>query len=56
MDKKWIRGAIKKPGALKKQMGVRKKDKIPVNKLKSFARKGGKAGKRARLALLLRRF
>lgn len=33
-DKKWIKGAIKKPGALKKSLGVKKGEKIPESKLK----------------------
>ena len=29
-EKNWIKGAIKKPGALRKQMGVKKGEKIPI--------------------------
>ena len=32
--KKWIKGAIKKPGALRKAMGVKEGEKIPVSELK----------------------
>ena len=46
----WIAGAIKKPGALKKELGVKKDEKIPAKKLSAAAKKGGKLGKRARLA------
>lgn len=53
--KKWIQKAIKKKGALRKQMGIKKGKNIPVSKLKSAAKKGGKTGKRARLALTLRK-
>lgn len=53
--KKWIQKAIKKPGALHKQLGVAKGEKIPVAKLKVAAEKGGKLGKRARLALTLKK-
>ena len=29
----WIKGAFKKPGALRKQMGVKKGEKIPMEKI-----------------------
>ena len=29
----WIKGAIKKPGALRKSMGVKKGEKIPMEKI-----------------------
>ena len=29
----WIKGAIKKPGALRKSMGVKKGEKIPIEKI-----------------------
>ena len=50
MAEKWIQKAIKKPGALRKQMGVKKGQKIPKEKLEKAAEKGGKLGQRARLA------
>ncbi len=34
MVKKWIKGAIKKPGALHKALGVPAGKKIPASKLK----------------------
>ena len=34
MAEKWIQDAIKKPGALRKAMGVKEGEKIPVSKLK----------------------
>jgi hypothetical protein len=52
-DKKWIQKAIKKPGALRKEMGVKKGEKIPKAKLKAAAKKPGKMGQRARLAMTL---
>lgn len=55
MAKKWIQDAIKKPGALRKELGVKKGKKIPAKKLKAAAKKGGKMGKRARLAETLRK-
>ena len=32
-DKKWIKKAIKRPGALRKKMGVKEGEKIPEAKL-----------------------
>lgn len=52
--KNWIAGAIKKPGALRKELGVKKGEKIPAAKLAKAAEKGGKLGQRARLAETLR--
>ena len=54
MAEKWIQKAIKKPGALKKALGVKKDEKIPANKLAKAAAKGGKMGQRARLAETLK--
>ena len=53
--KNWIQKAIKKPGALRKSLKIKKGQKIPLKKLQATAKKGGKLGKRARLALTLRR-
>lgn len=54
MSEKWIAKAIKKPGALHKQLGVPESETIPEGKLEKAAKKGGKLGKRARLAETLR--
>lgn len=54
MAKNWIQGAIKKPGALHKELGVPQGKKIPAKKLAAAAKKGGKLGQRARLAETLR--
>tara|TARA_R100000963_G_C4630139_1_gene95429 strand:+ start:913 stop:1125 length:213 start_codon:yes stop_codon:yes gene_type:complete len=35
MAAKWIKKAIKKPGALRKEMGVKEGEKIPAKKLQS---------------------
>jgi hypothetical protein len=51
---KWIQKAIKKPGALHKSLGVPMGEKIPAKKLAKAAEKGGKMGKRARLAQTLK--
>lgn len=53
--KNWIAGAIKKPGALRKSLGVKEGEKIPAGKLAKAAEKGGKMGQRARLAQTLRK-
>ena len=55
MAKNWIQGAIKKPGALRKSLGIKTGKKIPLKKLKAASKKGGKLGQRARLAITLRR-
>jgi hypothetical protein len=52
--KKWIQKAIKHPGALHKELGVPEDEKIPTGKLEIAAKKGGKMGKRARLAMTLK--
>ena len=55
-DGKWIQKAIKKPGSLRKALGVKKGKDIPVSKLNKAAKKKGKIGQRARLAKTLRGF
>jgi hypothetical protein len=52
---KWIQKAIKKPGALHKELGVPEGKKIPAKKLAAAAKKCGKEGKRARLAETLKK-
>ena len=52
----WIQDAIKKPGSLRKELGIKKGKKIPKAKLAKAAKKGGKEGKRARLAETLSHF
>lgn len=54
--KNWIAGAIKKPGSLKKELGVPEDKKIPAKKLAKAAKAGGKEGQRARLAQTLKGF
>ena len=55
-SKNWIQKAIKKPGALHKQLGVPAGKKIPAGKLAAAAKKPGKLGQRARLAQTLKGF
>ena len=52
----WIKGAIKHPGALHKELGVPKGKKIPAKKLAAAAKKKGKVGRRARFAEELKGF
>jgi hypothetical protein len=52
--KNWIKDAIKKPGALRKELGVKADEKIPPKKLAAAAKKSGRVGKRARLAETLK--
>jgi len=54
--KNWIAGAIKNPGALHTQLGMKQGEKIPEDTLEAAASKGGKLGKRANLALTLKSF
>jgi hypothetical protein len=48
--KKWIAGAIKRPGQLHRDLGVPQGQKIPHAKMVSAAKRGGKVGMRAKLA------
>lgn len=54
VGEKWIQKAIKKPGALRKQLGVKGDKPIPAKKLASAAKQPGKLGQRARLAQTLK--
>ena len=51
--KKWIKGAIKRPGALHKALGVPQGKRIPKSKIAAAAKKPGRLGKMARLARTL---
>jgi hypothetical protein len=51
----FIKDAIKKPGALRKSLSVKKGEKIPAKKLAAAAKKPGKMGQRARLAQTLKK-
>jgi hypothetical protein len=53
MAEKWIQKAIKKPGALRAQLGAKAGKPIPAKKLAAAAQKPGKLGQRARLAQTL---
>jgi len=54
MKKNWIQEAIKKPGALRKSLGVKAGKTIPTKTLNKAAKAPGKLGQRARLAKTLK--
>ena len=56
MAKKWIKKAIKRPGQLHRDLGVPIGERIPLNLIRRAAKRKGKTGARARLALTLRKF
>jgi hypothetical protein len=51
-----ISKAIKKPGALRAQLGTPEGKKIPAGKLAKAAKASGKLGQRARFAQMLKGF
>ena len=53
---KWIQDAIKKPGALRSSLGIKKGKTIPAKTLDKAAKSKGKLGQRARLAETLKTF
>jgi hypothetical protein len=52
--KNWIQDAIKKPGALRKELGAKKGEPISAKKLAKAAKAPGKMGQRARLAQIFK--
>ncbi len=50
----WIAGAIKKPGALRAELGAKEGKPIPKAKLDAAAKRPGVEGERARLAKTLK--
>ena len=55
MATKWIQKAIKNPGALRKSLGVKKGKTIPTGMLVKAAKAPGVTGRRARLAMTLKK-
>jgi hypothetical protein len=49
-----IKEAIKNPGALRKSLGIKNGQTIPIKTLNKLANAGGKLGQRARFAKTLR--
>ena len=56
MAAKWIAGAIKRPGQLHRDLGIPQGQKIPLETEEAAAKKPGKTGARARLAIAMRGF
>jgi len=54
-SKNFIAGAIKHPGALRKELGAKPGKPIPAKKLEAAAKKPGVEGRRARFAQTLRK-
>lgn len=52
--KNFIAEAIKKPGALRKQLGAKAGMPIPAGKLEAATKAPGKMGQRARFAMTLK--
>lgn len=55
-NKRWMQGAVKRPGALHKKLGVPVGQKIPVKKIQKAAKAKGLLGKEARLAETFAKF
>lgn len=53
--KNWIKNAIGKPGQLHHDLGLPLGHTIPEGRLRNAARQGGIIGKRARLAITLKK-
>ncbi len=53
MAKKFIKSAIRHPGALHRDLGVPKGKKIPPGRVAAAAKEGGVVGRRARFAQTL---
>lgn len=51
----WIQSAIKHPGALHRDLGIPQGQRIPISTLNTTAKRKGTVGRRARLALTLRK-
>jgi hypothetical protein len=52
---KWIQRAIKRPGQLHRDLGVPQGKRISIEQLRAAAKRPGKVGQRARLAITLRK-
>jgi len=53
MAKKFIKKAIKHPGALRRELGAKEGENIPAGKLEKATKAKGTLGKRARFANIL---
>lgn len=54
--KKWLQKVRLRKGALHRALGIPEGQKIPLSVLRVAAEQPGKLGKRARLALTMRKF
>ena len=52
--KNWIQGAVKKPGQLHRDLGIKQGKKIPLKAEEKAAHGSGKTAERARFALAMR--
>ena len=55
MSKNWISKAIKHPGALHRDLGIKSGKRIPAKTLEKAASRSGAVGRRARLAQTLKK-
>jgi hypothetical protein len=55
MSGNWIAGATKNKGGLHRSLGVAEGKKIPIERIRAAAKRKGKVGKQARLALTLKK-
>ena len=55
MAKKWIKEATKNKGGLHRSLGVPEGKNIPEDMIRQAAKRGGRVGKQARLAVTLKR-
>jgi hypothetical protein len=53
--KNWIKSATKNKGGLHRSLGIPEGKKIPAKTLQAAAKKSGKVGAQARLALTLKK-
>lgn len=51
MSANWMAGAVKRPGQLHRDLGIKQGERIPPEMVRSAASKPGKLGQRARFAL-----
>lgn len=54
-ERKWIGGAIKRPGSLRRQLGVKEGETIPASKLEPKPSDSTKTKRRKNLAKTLRK-
>ena len=55
MAKDWIKKAIEHKGSLRKELGIKKGKTIPAKTLSKASKSKGVLGKRARLAMTLKK-